>query len=139
MFHPSLTPTTTITPSCFKGGHWHASARFRDLQVTLPVTPRKLGLTTLTGPNCFLPAIKPWPHLTGLRVSKKKKNNNVSKMPFKYKRTVGGGERRSLAFLRTFFFTSFRLSVQWPGFFSLSYCQQLFENRTLRSCSQFSI
>lgn len=53
-----------------KGGHWHASSFslplatcLWDLQVTLPVTPRKLGLTTLTGPNCFLPAIRPWPTL----------------------------------------------------------------------------
>lgn len=54
-----------------KGGHWHAFSLFLspsleclwDLQVTLPVTPRKLGLTTLTGPNCFLPAIRPWPIL----------------------------------------------------------------------------
>lgn len=46
-----------------KGGHWHARslACLWDLQVTLPVTPRKLGLTTLTGPNSFLPAIRPWP------------------------------------------------------------------------------
>lgn len=44
-----------------KGGHWHALSPLWDLQVTLPVTPRKLGLTTLTGPNCFLPAIRPWP------------------------------------------------------------------------------
>lgn len=28
-----------------------------------PVTPRKLGLTTPTGPNCFLPAIRPLPGL----------------------------------------------------------------------------
>lgn len=54
-----------------KGGHWHAFSLslssslecLWDLQVTLPVTPRKLGLTTLTGPNCFLPAIRPWPTL----------------------------------------------------------------------------
>lgn len=54
-----------------KGGHWHAHSLslslslncLWDLQVTLPVTPRKLGLTTLTGPNCFLPAIRPWPTL----------------------------------------------------------------------------
>lgn len=69
-----------------KGGHWHVLSFslssfvslssfsldfFWDLQVTLPVTPRKLDLTTLTGPNCFLPPIRPWPILHMVLLEKK--------------------------------------------------------------------
>lgn len=35
-----------------------ARERLEIYRLRSSVTPRKLGLTTLTGPNCFLPAIK---------------------------------------------------------------------------------
>ena len=60
----SYTPVISITPSAAFPRAATGTRSLRclwDLQVTLPVTPRKLGLTTLTGPNCFLPAIRPWP------------------------------------------------------------------------------